>query len=610
MLESLKKNESFSYIKLSPEEMAARGILGRLVGPCADFTAPTRNGRRYEEELWDKVFNDEIVNEKIANKCLFGELGHPLDREEVDPEKIAIALNERPKKNQDGQLIACFDILNTPSGKILKTLCDYGTTIGISSRGSGDIVSNMQGEDVVDPDTYCFECFDAVILPAVKQARLAYMTESVDNNNNLKMKKALTEAYNKATDEEKKVMKETLDDLDIQLDTEEEVPSDTDAVILASGERISGDIPIATENENEVAEVLTEAEEETEVEETEEESSEEQNEDESYSEASTVSDLIGELQDYDEDLELEFQPIEIDGKEITIEGIEFDSSEEGKLKLSIGYSQEIGDNIEDAEEATEEVSNETEEETEEAEDNGDAEVLESCKEIIRQKDLLEQELKNLKEEKTVRDAEVNELKESLKNYKEAFNRTSEIAATAKELNAKVNQLTEQLTKQTKEIDTLKQAQSTKLAESASKTAAKINALTEELKANKVEMQTKETEFNAQLDTYKKQITESTKAINTYKTRCNEAVSKYISYRASMLGVKPAEIVDKLDKNYTMSDIDNVCDSILTEGLNISRLPFGINSKSRVKIESKQSNVTSNNNGYDIDDSLLELAGLK
>lgn len=78
----------------------------------------------------------------------------------------------------------------------------------------------------------------------------------------------------------------------------------------------------------------------------------------------------------------------------------------------------------------------------------------------------------------------------------------------------------------------------------------------------------------------------------------------------MLGVKPAEIVDKLDKNYTMSDIDNVCDSILTEGLNISRLPFGINSKSRVKIESKQSNVTSNNNGYDIDDSLLELAGLK
>lgn len=613
MLESLKKNESFSYIKLSPEEMAARGILGRLVGPCADFTAPTRNGRRYEEELWDKVFNDEIVNEKIANKCLFGELGHPLDREEVDPEKIAIALNERPKKNQDGQLIACFDILNTPSGKILKTLCDYGTTIGISSRGSGDIINNMQGEDIVDPDTYCFECFDAVILPAVKQARLAYMTESV-NTNNLKIKKALTEAYNKATDKEKKVMKETLDDLDIQLDTEEETPSNT--ITLASGEQISGDIPIATENENEVAEVLTEAEEteeetagaETE-ETTEEESSEEQTEDEIYSEAFTVSDLIGELQDYDEDLELEFQPIEIDGKEITVEGIEFDPSEEGKLKLSIGYSQEIGDNIEDAEEATEEVSDETEEETEEAEDNGDAEVLESCKEIIRQKGLLEQELKTLKEEKTVRDAEVKELEESLNNYKEAFNRTSEIAATAKQLNAKVKQLTEQIAKQTKEIDTLKQAQSTKLAESVSKTEAKINALKEELKANEVEMQTKETEFNAQLDTYKKQLTESTKAVNTYKTRCNEAVSKYISYRASMLGVKPAEIVDKLDKNYTMSDIDNVCDSILTEGLNISRLPFGINSKSRVKIESKQ-NVTSNNNGYDIDDSLLELAGLK
>jgi hypothetical protein len=51
MLEALKKNESFSYKKLSAEEMAARGILGRLVGPCADFTIPTRNGRKYNEQL-------------------------------------------------------------------------------------------------------------------------------------------------------------------------------------------------------------------------------------------------------------------------------------------------------------------------------------------------------------------------------------------------------------------------------------------------------------------------------------------------------------------------------------------------------------------------------
>ena len=34
-----------------------------------------------------------------------------------------------------------FDILNTKCGQLLKTLCDYGTTIGISSRGEGDLIT-------------------------------------------------------------------------------------------------------------------------------------------------------------------------------------------------------------------------------------------------------------------------------------------------------------------------------------------------------------------------------------------------------------------------------------------------------------------------------------
>ena len=94
------------------------------------------------------------MKEKIENRCCFGELGHPADREEVDPEKIAICLAEQPKVNDKGQLCGVFDILSTPCGKILKTLCDYGCTIGVSSRGTGDIMSN----DEVNPETYSCEC--------------------------------------------------------------------------------------------------------------------------------------------------------------------------------------------------------------------------------------------------------------------------------------------------------------------------------------------------------------------------------------------------------------------------------------------------------------------
>jgi hypothetical protein len=112
--------------------------------------------------------------------------------------------------------MACFDILNTPSGKILKAVCDYGANIGISSRGSGDIIEEM-GEEIVDPETYYFECFDAVILPAVKAARLNYMTESVDKKA-LKLRKTLTEQLENASEEDKKIMKETLKNLNIELE--------------------------------------------------------------------------------------------------------------------------------------------------------------------------------------------------------------------------------------------------------------------------------------------------------------------------------------------------------------------------------------------------------
>ena len=38
-------------------------ILGVLEGPVADIINPTRNGRKYSEALWEKVFNSDIVKE-------------------------------------------------------------------------------------------------------------------------------------------------------------------------------------------------------------------------------------------------------------------------------------------------------------------------------------------------------------------------------------------------------------------------------------------------------------------------------------------------------------------------------------------------------------------
>lgn len=229
MLESFNTTNEMEYQRLSAEEQTRRGILGRLVGVIADFKEATRNGRRYKEELWDKTFSDPLTREKLESRCIFGELGHPADRQEIDMEKVAICLAEMPKKGNDGKLYGVFDILATPNGRILKTLCDYGCKIGVSSRGGGDTFEDYDGGETVDSDTYEFECFDAVLVPAVKAARPKYVTESLNTRKTLH--EALQQTLADASAEDKRVMQETLSELQLDdSDEESDTPITTEAV--------------------------------------------------------------------------------------------------------------------------------------------------------------------------------------------------------------------------------------------------------------------------------------------------------------------------------------------------------------------------------------------
>ena len=122
----IKTNEELSLDDSVKVNKSGNPILGRLQGPCADFLQPTRNGRKYDESLWEKVFSYPIVLEYFDCGEIPGELDHPTDRTETCSEKIAVMMPEPPKKNKDGQLIATFDILDTPNGRITYTLAKYG----------------------------------------------------------------------------------------------------------------------------------------------------------------------------------------------------------------------------------------------------------------------------------------------------------------------------------------------------------------------------------------------------------------------------------------------------------------------------------------------------
>ena len=590
--------EALQMQPLSEEEKASRHILGRLYGPIATCKEGTRNGRKYNKELWIKALNDEIFQEKIANKSLFLELGHPADREETDMSCVCACIPEMPKIVND-DLYAYVDILDTPNGRLLKTFCDYGFIPGISSRGSGDIMAN----DEVDPETFFLETWDIVQLPAVKKARLA-MCESLNNKKSLKV--ALQESYDAANDEDKKVMKETLDNLDIKLDEtiEDEIPVEDPEAPIEETLVEAEDATVEETEETPAEEVEVPVEEETPVEDTVEEAPE----------ALTIGAFADELKDYDKELPLEWKPIVIDGKEYPIEAVAFDDSEDGKILAEVSYAlpeEEVAINDEEAV-AEEPAEKEPEIPAEEAGDAGEDEVIESLKEAVRQKDLLESEVRDLKNQKTVSDAEVQGLKEELEKYKGGFMRVSELASKSTTLEKEKKALTEQLNLKNAEIKDLKSKVENhiSLTESAKAEKVKVNELTEKLAKVQAEAEETEKSLTEALEASRKKAQDRTKLAKSYKAKYDAVVERYIANKAKMLGVRPHDITSKLAESYSLDDIDNVCNDLLEE----SRPQFGLvggNPRVRVNESVKsEKKVIDPDNGYEIDDDLLILAGLK
>lgn len=207
----MANNEELNVIAGS-EDKKKLATLCTLTGPCADIINPTRNGRLYDDALWEKALNNDIAKEEFANGGILGELGHPADRIETDPKEIAICMRQPPVKDKNGLLIGKWDILDTPNGRIAKTLVDYGYKLGISSRGNGDVYDNGDGTETVDEDTYDFQAFDLVLLPAVKAARLSPVKESLSGKT---LRQALTEELHNAKEEDRVIMEKTIDKLNI-----------------------------------------------------------------------------------------------------------------------------------------------------------------------------------------------------------------------------------------------------------------------------------------------------------------------------------------------------------------------------------------------------------
>jgi len=135
-----------------------------------------RNGRMYPASTLIKEmtrYNKNYVEAKRA----YGELGHPAGPT-INLDRVSHMFTEL---KQDGSnIIGRAKVMDTPMGKIVKSLIDEGANLGISSRGMGSIKQNKDGVMEVQGDFMLATAGDVVADPSAPDAFVKGVMEGVD----------------------------------------------------------------------------------------------------------------------------------------------------------------------------------------------------------------------------------------------------------------------------------------------------------------------------------------------------------------------------------------------------------------------------------------------
>ena len=136
-----------------------------VIGIMQRAGAENQNGRIYKREILDKQVREYIENfVKVGNA--YGELDHP-ESAIVSLKNASHVVKELWWNGDD--LMGKVELLNTPSGNIVKEILRGGHTIGISSRGTGSVTQTNEGTLMVQPD-FELVCWDFVSNPSTQGA--------------------------------------------------------------------------------------------------------------------------------------------------------------------------------------------------------------------------------------------------------------------------------------------------------------------------------------------------------------------------------------------------------------------------------------------------------
>ena len=158
-------SEAVEEVEYITEAKENGGKNYKIKGIFLQADIKNRNGRVYPMEVLEKEvgrYNKKFINEKRA----YGELGHP-DGPTVNLERASHMVTELYPDGKN--FIGEAKIMETPMGKIVKSLMDEGGKLGVSSRGMGSL-DQKNGANYVRDDFYLATAADIVADPSAPNA--------------------------------------------------------------------------------------------------------------------------------------------------------------------------------------------------------------------------------------------------------------------------------------------------------------------------------------------------------------------------------------------------------------------------------------------------------
>jgi hypothetical protein len=157
--------EEISNVQIITEGKGANKKL-YIEGVFLQGEIKNRNGRMYPiQTLANEVkrYNENFV---VKGRAL-GELGHP-DGPTVNLDRVSHKITCLTQEGNNFRGKA--QILETPMGKIAKSLLESGVSLGVSSRGVGSLKMTNEGHKIVGEDFQLATAADIVAVPSAPDA--------------------------------------------------------------------------------------------------------------------------------------------------------------------------------------------------------------------------------------------------------------------------------------------------------------------------------------------------------------------------------------------------------------------------------------------------------